>query len=145
MAIVFNNLSASGSSGANVAKLVATGTLNMSNSSENFLSYNLTKPLEANKIYFVVRYDDGIGLETSSSFLIIKEYGGGYIKAINGTSIMVFETVNDTLVTAIITYTHSFENHPAIIEIINHDYPLYFSENDYVEIYELPFTLGGNE
>ena len=123
--------------GDNKAKLVARGT----RKPEEHKNFYLDKALEKNKFYYVrLFYVDG-GYEFNTILLVALD---GYYNPRSPINI-----IDD----AEIDYCpsncyYSYWNNEPCIEISTGDFMTFLEYEDietYIEVYELPFTLGGNE
>lgn len=136
--------------GDNKAKLVASGTP-VPTIEEELVFYEgkfqLDNKLENNKLYFIKLYLDTLSFFTST-IVFTYQYSGRVFSSRG--EITISESFDDTLVSATVDVTETrvyiFPHRGYITyEDPNDERPqLTLSENDYVEVYELPFTLGGN-
>lgn len=126
-----------GSSGGDVAKLVARGTYD----AEGFC-FKLDNPLEQKKLYYVFVYS-GWGYEYSTILLVTEN---------NCETPFICRDADDSnnIICSIYysQYTEGSLYMIAITPLVDEVSTIFGTsgdENDYIEVYELPFTIGGNE
>lgn len=120
-----------GSSLVNKAKLVARGTYNIEFSSNVWdINYSININLKPNTFYFARRYDANMSIYHTA--LIITDNTGSS----NLNSIFAFE--NDGVTPCLCSF--NYYNDEKRFQISNdYDIALFYSEDDYIEVYELPF------
>lgn len=136
--------------GGGQAKLVATGTLFEPLSNDYRISYSLNNFLEPNKFYYIRRYDAEYG--SRFECLITTFMNENRILSFEDVTIKAGNSDTDEIVNCALNYDIYTDYNPepnidyAVITIKNdEELPLYKSVDDILEVYELPFTLGGNE
>lgn len=104
------------------------------------ISYKLSKPLQGDKLYYLVRRDTMNDRKITSIFYNDTITGG--------TSVAFMYVVDDNsgfLKPGYCSYSYVGEHEPTIMIFISEDYDDFMfsvdNENDYLEIYELPFAL----
>lgn len=127
--------------GSSEAKLVATGTIDMENSEGGSVIYNLSNELTPNRLYLIERYEDEVG--TWSYAMIVVKEDNGWISSNYLTRMRAPEADFDTFQQVIVEYINAYPL--TQIHLRDEDYSLLYGESDILNVYELPFTLGGNE
>lgn len=123
-----------GSSLVNKAKLVARGTYNSEFSSNEWdINYSININLKPNTFYLARRYD-GIMTIYRTVLIITDNTGSSNLNSI-------FATKTDGITPVLCSF--NYYNDEKRFQISNEDdIPLFYSEeDDYIEVYELPFIL----
>lgn len=143
-------LTTSSSSNLGQAKLVAKAipVPTIEDDVEFYEGYFKTDiPLKANKFYLLKYYSDNF-MMCSTAIVTTYLSDSGYVES-SRSVLACYESYNENLVPAVIVASDNSINIYAIdgylpFPDINGEIPnLVFEPNDYIEIYELPFTLGG--
>lgn len=121
------------------------------NSIRFYLQNSLSECLKENTKYLVLYYNDDFGNMFEFSFIVDKHtvFDDGTKKAMNKCiSIFFMVDENYDYKKAFVDYIYADEGSTFIhyIDInLENDGLIYNTANDYIEIYELPFTLGSDE
>lgn len=114
------------------AKLVATGIIDYENSNNTELLYLLNNALEYGKLYLVKRYDGGYAGYYHALFY---HYPNSMENIMNMYDLAEENVIGASMSTA--------DDKKFYIFVISGE--MNFADDDYIEFYELPIILGGEE
>ena len=118
---------------SNELKLVATATANWEASTPDHKVLNLDNQLTLNKLY-LIEYYNSEWAEGSSTTLLLTQLT-------KTTTILSWDTDDTAVMCSLVCDNHNAQ----IILTSSNGNSLYFTEDDYIKVYELPYTLGGTE